>query len=69
MDTHYIAFMEVQYNMNVQLDSLYKKIHEIVCNITHKKNNYTLLDLENVMSQKFDLEKIELQDINRICKP
>lgn len=59
--------MEMQYKMNVQLDSLYKKIHEIVCNITHKKNHYTLLDLENVMSQKFDLEKIELQDINRIC--
>ena len=61
--------MEMQYKMKNQLDSLYTKMHEIVCNITHKKNNYTLLDLENVMSQKFDLEKIELHDINRICKP
>jgi hypothetical protein len=59
--------MEMQYIMKNQLDSLYRKIYEIICDITHRNNNYTLLDLENVMSQKFDLEKIELQDINRIC--
>ena len=55
--------------MKNQLDSLYRKIYEIICDITHRNNNYTLLDLEKVMSQKFNLEKIELEDINKICKP